>query len=395
MSGGEPGYYAALGVPEDASAEAIEGAYRERVKEVHPDRSDAPDATEQFRLVQEAKEVLTDPTERARYDRLGHAAYVRRNAGPGAVPGDGSRANSPTDPPRTERRSAGGAERTGGRGRSRDRSRGRSAGGGGPRDRRRARSGHSGAGADAQRDDDGTADDDSSADWATDGARRDRHTTPPGEPGRDDGGPGRDEAGSRRSHDRAPGDPFEGATAGAQERGRVWRRQGPRGRRRDSERARARERARRRARAASPNRAGDGPSYHAAADYATGWYSSGADSDAGYGVSPGSGPVFVSERVGLAAMAFVLYPLFAFGAFVPSLAPGARLALGLLGLTLVGYLVSTPEAGLLAFGAWTLLAPFVLVAADVGVVSLAGTLAWAACWLPFLFCAASLLFRYR
>jgi DnaJ-class molecular chaperone len=87
MSGRETGYYAVLGVPEDASAEAVEAAYPERVQEVHPDRSDAEDATEQFRLLQRAREALTDPTERERYDRLGHDAYVRNSVGPGPASG--------------------------------------------------------------------------------------------------------------------------------------------------------------------------------------------------------------------------------------------------------------------------------------------------------------------
>lgn len=69
-------YYELLGIPTDASTEAIEAAYRERAKETHPDRSDAPDATEQFKAINRARKVLTDPRERARYDRVGHDAYV-------------------------------------------------------------------------------------------------------------------------------------------------------------------------------------------------------------------------------------------------------------------------------------------------------------------------------
>lgn len=74
-------YYDLLGVPTDASTAAVEAAYRERVKETHPDRSDAPDASEQFKAVCRARDVLTDPQERARYDRLGHAAYVGERPG--------------------------------------------------------------------------------------------------------------------------------------------------------------------------------------------------------------------------------------------------------------------------------------------------------------------------
>ncbi|NUB92059.1 DnaJ domain-containing protein [Haloterrigena sp. SYSU A121-1] len=70
-------YYDVLAVEPDATREEIQTAYRERVLETHPDHNDAPDAAEQFTRVSTAKSVLTDGTERARYDRLGHESYVR------------------------------------------------------------------------------------------------------------------------------------------------------------------------------------------------------------------------------------------------------------------------------------------------------------------------------
>jgi curved DNA-binding protein CbpA len=69
--------YEILDVPTDASAEEIDAAYRQKVKEVHPDVNDAPDARDAFTRVQVAKDVLTDDSERSSYDRLGHDAYVR------------------------------------------------------------------------------------------------------------------------------------------------------------------------------------------------------------------------------------------------------------------------------------------------------------------------------
>ncbi|RLM95404.1 J domain-containing protein [Haloarcula sp. Atlit-7R] len=69
-------FYEILGVPTDASTAAIETAYRERLKETHPDVSDAADAGEATQRLIEARDVLTDEDERARYDRLGHDAYV-------------------------------------------------------------------------------------------------------------------------------------------------------------------------------------------------------------------------------------------------------------------------------------------------------------------------------
>jgi hypothetical protein len=69
-------YYDLLGVDPDADTERVRAAYRERVKEVHPDVSDRPDAADRFRRLTAAKETLCDPGERARYDRLGHERYV-------------------------------------------------------------------------------------------------------------------------------------------------------------------------------------------------------------------------------------------------------------------------------------------------------------------------------
>ncbi|AXR78130.1 J domain-containing protein [Natrarchaeobaculum sulfurireducens] len=84
-------YYEILEVAPDASREEIRSAYRERVLETHPDHNDAPDAADAFKRVSQANAVLTDETERARYDRLGHDAYVRFI--------DGSEERSPSDDP--------------------------------------------------------------------------------------------------------------------------------------------------------------------------------------------------------------------------------------------------------------------------------------------------------
>lgn len=72
-------FYGALGVAEDADAGTIDRAYRDLVKQTHPDVSDDPDAPRRFKRLTTARDVLLDSTERARYDRLGHAAYVREH----------------------------------------------------------------------------------------------------------------------------------------------------------------------------------------------------------------------------------------------------------------------------------------------------------------------------
>lgn len=75
-----PTFYGVLGVEPDADADAIRRGYRERAREVHPDVNDEPDADFQFRRLATAKETLLDEGERERYDRLGHASYVRHHA---------------------------------------------------------------------------------------------------------------------------------------------------------------------------------------------------------------------------------------------------------------------------------------------------------------------------
>jgi molecular chaperone DnaJ len=73
-------YYERLGVASDASTDAVEEAFRTRLKEVHPDVSDDPGAAERTRDLIEAKQVLTDDHERTVYDRIGHASYTAEEA---------------------------------------------------------------------------------------------------------------------------------------------------------------------------------------------------------------------------------------------------------------------------------------------------------------------------
>ena len=61
-------YYETLCVKPDASADEIKSGYRRMVKQWHPDVCHDPDATEIFRAVQHAYEILSNPRTKARYD---------------------------------------------------------------------------------------------------------------------------------------------------------------------------------------------------------------------------------------------------------------------------------------------------------------------------------------
>jgi len=83
-------FYDILGVSRDATDEEIEQAYREAVREYHPDVSDDPDAEEKFKKAKTAKEVLTDEEKRQLYDQLGHEQFVEAEKR-GATEGGGGR----------------------------------------------------------------------------------------------------------------------------------------------------------------------------------------------------------------------------------------------------------------------------------------------------------------
>ena len=78
-------YYRILGVERNADDKAIKRAYRSLAVKYHPDKNPGDkQAEERFKEINEAYEVLGDPSKRARYDQLG-ASYQdwQRRGAPG------------------------------------------------------------------------------------------------------------------------------------------------------------------------------------------------------------------------------------------------------------------------------------------------------------------------
>ena len=80
-------YYEVLGVSKGASDDEIKKAYKKMARKYHPGLNpDNKEAEEKFKEVNEAYEVLSDSTKKARYDQYGHAG-VDPNFGAGGFGG--------------------------------------------------------------------------------------------------------------------------------------------------------------------------------------------------------------------------------------------------------------------------------------------------------------------
>ncbi len=73
--------YEILGVPRTASGEEIKSAFRKLAMQYHPDRNPDADATERFKTIGAAYEILSDPEKRAKYDQFGAAADFGQGVG--------------------------------------------------------------------------------------------------------------------------------------------------------------------------------------------------------------------------------------------------------------------------------------------------------------------------
>jgi len=82
-------FYEVLGVSKTASDQEIKAAYRKMALQWHPDRNKSAEATEKFKEINEAYEILANSEKKTAYDQFGHAAFEQGGAG-GPFGGGGS-----------------------------------------------------------------------------------------------------------------------------------------------------------------------------------------------------------------------------------------------------------------------------------------------------------------
>ena len=75
-------YYEILGISREATLEEIKGTYRRLALKYHPDKNPGDEtAEEQFKLISEAYQVLSDTEKRQLYDLYGHAGLAGMDVG--------------------------------------------------------------------------------------------------------------------------------------------------------------------------------------------------------------------------------------------------------------------------------------------------------------------------
>lgn len=93
-------YYKILGLHRQATAEEIKKAHRKLARKHHPDLNPGDKKSEeQFKLIQEAYDVLSDPEKRTKYDQYGDLWQQAPPGGPGSGAGGGFRPYPQTEQP--------------------------------------------------------------------------------------------------------------------------------------------------------------------------------------------------------------------------------------------------------------------------------------------------------
>lgn len=69
-------YYELLGVDTDANTPEVEQAYQNLIETYHPETCDLENAEEICKRIEDARDVLTDPRKRQRYEQEGHEMYT-------------------------------------------------------------------------------------------------------------------------------------------------------------------------------------------------------------------------------------------------------------------------------------------------------------------------------
>ncbi|HYR75624.1 MAG TPA: molecular chaperone DnaJ [Pyrinomonadaceae bacterium] len=83
-------YYEILGVTRSATDQDLKSAYRRLAHQHHPDKNQGdPHSEDKFKEAAEAYAVLSDPEQRGRYDRFGHAGVSSAASGAWGAPGFG------------------------------------------------------------------------------------------------------------------------------------------------------------------------------------------------------------------------------------------------------------------------------------------------------------------
>jgi len=329
-------FYDILGVSPDATTEEINTAYRERIKETHPDVSDAEDAQEQAKRVIEAKETLVDEDERARYDRLGHRAYVTEMS----VDGDWDVSTAGPDP--TVKESDSDDEGGNGTGRSRP-----------------------GPGTGAESVYEGT--------WATNGVSESESESADSE--------SESESTDSESATATSSETDSGTSTGTANAADSAAQRGESG---DPDPNRKRKRRSRTRGANATTNVGD----------AVGW-ASGVDGRHAVrqeSEEQGFKREFLlptSHSPVLLLSSFITYPAMVFSTFFPPFTLVVNLFIGLLTLLLIAYLMSIPEVGLYVFGIWSVLATFGAIAGGVSPLSIFGLILFGSTWLPLLLTVAT------